>query len=175
VVARLRDVGYLRQGRRTVAAGDRFRLSPAGRALVAADRRVEEAPLATGLAPVGVPPATPTRILVVDDDEAIRAVLTGILCDEGYLVETAADGAEALAAVARERPSAVLLDMHMPVLDGWGFVAGLRQRGIRVPIAVMTAARDVRVTCDEVAGDACLAKPFVLDAVVDTVARVCVT
>jgi CheY-like chemotaxis protein len=168
VLARLLEAGYLRPAGRAVAGQRRFHLTPAGAALAATPTRPEAAPCPTAR------PA-PTRVLVVDDDEAIRAALTGILQDEGYLVETAADGAAALAAVVRARPSAILLDMHMPVLDGRDFSRALRGLGIRVPIVVMTAARDVHASCAEVEGDACISKPFALDAVVDAVARVCLT
>jgi CheY-like chemotaxis protein len=112
-------------------------------------------------------------VLVVDDEEAIRLTLVGVLELEGYVVRTAANGAEALAAVEAELPCAVLLDMRMPVLDGWGFAAALRDRGLHVPIAVMTAAQNAQLWCDEIGADVCLSKPFDLDAVVATVARFC--
>ena len=110
-------------------------------------------------------------ILVVDDEADIRATVSAMLEIEGYEVAEAANGADALHVLEERRPDVILLDMRMPVLDGWGVAAGLRALGVRVPIAVMTAARDVRTSCAEVAGDACLAKPFRLDAVVDTIAR----
>jgi len=112
-------------------------------------------------------------VLVVDDDEAIRATVTEILEFEGYSVVAAADGAEALAAVAAELPCLVLLDMRMPVMDGWDFAAALRSRGVRVPIAVITAAANARQWADEIAADACLPKPFDLDDVLATVERFC--
>jgi CheY-like chemotaxis protein len=173
VVARLLGSGLLRPGRRISAGELRLHLTPAGRAMAAqpAPRR-DPATDAPGDPSHGAgrPPA---RLLVVDDDPAVRGALVGILEDEGYLVETASDGVAALAAVARARPSAVLLDGHMPMLDGRGFASALRGMGIRLPIIVMTAARDVRASCDALGGDACIAKPFRLDAVVDAVARVC--
>src|SRR5437763_1381023 len=73
-------------------------------------------------------------ILVVDDDPSILAVVSQILDFEGYPVQTATDGAEALAAVNTQRPSLVLLDMRMPVLDGWGFARALAARGEQLPI-----------------------------------------
>jgi CheY-like chemotaxis protein len=112
-------------------------------------------------------------VLVVDDDEAIRATLVGLLEFEGYAVRAATNGAEALAAIESELPCLVLLDMRMPVLDGWGFAAAVRERGLQVPLAVMTAARDAQRWCNEVNGDACLPKPFDLDEVVATVERFC--
>jgi two-component system chemotaxis response regulator CheY len=112
-------------------------------------------------------------VLVVDDDAAIRETVSTALDLEGYEVSTAADGALALEAVERVRPCLVLLDMRMPVLDGWGVAAALRARGVRVPIAVMTAAADAQRWCDEIGADACVPKPFDLDHLLDTVARLC--
>jgi CheY-like chemotaxis protein len=112
-------------------------------------------------------------VLVVDDDEEIRGTIVDLLEMEGYAVRAVEDGAQALAAVEAELPCAVLLDMRMPVLDGWGFAAALRMRGVRVPIAVMTAAVDARRWSDEIGGDAYLAKPFTLEAVLATVERFC--
>ena len=112
-------------------------------------------------------------VLVVDDDEAIRETLRALLEDEGYAVREAANGAEALVSLEQERPAVVLLDMRMPIMDGWAFAAALRDRGIRVPIAVMTAAQDARKWCDEIGGDACLPKPFDFDAMLAVVGRFC--
>jgi len=109
-------------------------------------------------------------ILVVDDDAAIRDLVADALKDEGYRVETASNGAEAIEVVEHARPSLVLLDMRMPVLDGWGFAEVMRERGVRLPIVVMTAAENAQRWCDEVGGDACLAKPFDLDDLFGTVA-----
>lgn len=99
-------------------------------------------------------------ILVVDDDRAIREMLADVLRFEGYAVELAADGAEALAVLERVTPSLVLLDMRMPVVDGWEFARLARARGLAAPIIVMTAAANAQRWCDEIDGTACLAKPF---------------
>ena len=108
-------------------------------------------------------------ILVVDDDEAILDVVSDVLRLEGYPVETAIDGEAALAAVERSRPLLVLLDMRMPRLDGWGFARALRERGIRLPILVMTAARDAAGWADEIGAEGYLAKPFDLAQLVEAV------
>jgi CheY-like chemotaxis protein len=99
-------------------------------------------------------------ILVVDDDPSIRTTVSEILAMEGYPVETAADGAEALQAVERAQPALVLLDMRMPVMDGWGFARALRDRGLHLPILVMTAAQNARRWAEEIGADGYLAKPF---------------
>lgn len=101
-------------------------------------------------------------ILVVDDDPSILSTITDILDLEGYPVETATNGAEALQAVERRRPSLVLLDMRMPVLDGWGFARELRRRGERLPILVMTAAQNAQRWAAEIEAEGYLSKPFEL-------------
>jgi CheY-like chemotaxis protein len=103
---------------------------------------------------------TNAPILVVDDDPSIRATVRAILEMEGYPVESAEDGAQALHAVEQQRPSLVLLDMRMPVLDGWGFARAVKERGLKLPILVMTAAQDARRWASEIGADGYLAKPF---------------
>ena len=103
-------------------------------------------------------------VLVVDDEEEIQATLRMALEDEGCRVWTAANGAEALAALDECQPELILLDMRMPVLDGWGFAAAYRQHAEpRAPIVVMTAAQYARKWCREIGAVGCLAKPFELD------------
>lgn len=99
-------------------------------------------------------------ILVVDDEPDIRATVAAMLEAEGHRVAEAANGADALAAIDKHAPDLILLDMRMPVLDGWGFAAELRRRDIRTPIVVMTAARDAARWAAEIAAPAFLAKPF---------------
>ena len=113
------------------------------------------------------------HILVVDDDPAIRDVVQDILEMSDYTVETAANGAEALEHIRRNPPAAVLLDLMMPVMDGWEFLRLCRreQPCAPVPIAVMSAARDASAVVDELGAQAFLAKPFELDAVLDLVDR----
>jgi two-component system, chemotaxis family, chemotaxis protein CheY len=111
-------------------------------------------------------------ILVVDDDVSILSALAELLDMEGYAVATAANGAEALGSVEQMEPSLVLLDMRMPVLDGWSFVQALEQRGVKLPILVMTAAQDARRWAEEVGAQGYLAKPFDLTDVLDAIERV---
>jgi two-component system response regulator MprA len=105
------------------------------------------------------------RILVVDDDRAVRESLRRSLAFNGYQVELAADGHEALDAVAAQRPDAMVLDVMMPRLDGLEVCRRLRGTGDALPILVLTA-RDA--VADRVAGldagaDDYLAKPFALE------------
>jgi CheY-like chemotaxis protein len=107
------------------------------------------------------------HVLVVDDDEDIRTVVCGCLAEEGYAVAAAANGYEALEAVAQHPPDVVLLDMHMPAADGWAFMSGYRQ-AIATPgrVVVFTAAADAARCAAEVNADAFLAKPFDVDRLV---------
>lgn len=104
------------------------------------------------------------RVLVVDDDESIRNFVSLALAYDGYEVMCASHGAAALELVAESPPSLILLDMRMPVLDGWGFARAYRERpGPRAPIIVLTAARDADRRASEIGAAGYLAKPFDLD------------
>ncbi len=110
-------------------------------------------------------------VLVVDDDTSILDTVSSILSGEGYDVMSAASGQEALAAVSRKQPVLILLDMRMPVMDGWAVARALREQGSRVPIVVMTAAESAKRWADEVGAEGYLAKPFGLDELLATVER----
>lgn len=110
-------------------------------------------------------------ILVVDDDPGIRQTVIDILDLEGYSVESAANGEEALRALERIQPAVVLLDMRMPVLDGWGFMCALSGRADQPPVLVMTAARNAREWADEIGAQGHLSEPFELDDLLRAVER----
>ena len=110
-------------------------------------------------------------VLVVDDDAAIRDAVRDVLESAGIAVETATDGADALEKVSRQRPRLVLLDMRMPVLDGWGFASALQERGVTLPVVVMTAAADARRWADEIGAIGVVAKPFGVAELVRAVRR----
>jgi two-component system response regulator MprA len=109
--------------------------------------------------------AVPARVVVVDDDEPLRSAVRRALRLEGYEVEVAGDGAQALTRLAALRADLVVLDVLMPVLDGVTVCRALRAGGDRTPILMLTA-RDA--VCDRVAGleagaDDYLTKPFALE------------
>lgn len=109
-------------------------------------------------------------VLVVDDDEDLRESVELVLEGEGCRVLTAANGQEALDVVSREMPQVILLDMRMPVMNGWQFAEAFRARFGRVaPLVVMTAAEDARERAREVDAESYLAKPFEIDDVLRTV------
>ena len=111
-------------------------------------------------------------ILVVEDEPDIAALTAAALGDEGYAVFTAANGAEALDRLRELRPAAILLDVLMPVMDGPTFVERYRRTaGPHAPI-IAFAASPMGLARAQAAGvDAVLAKPFSLDALFATVAR----
>jgi DNA-binding response OmpR family regulator len=111
-------------------------------------------------------------ILIVEDDPSILSTVADILEFEGYRVERATNGAEGLVAIERSVPALVLLDMRMPVLDGWDFARILKDRGVRVPILVMTAARDAQRWADEIGAEGYISKPFHLPDLLSAVEEV---
>ncbi|MCE9620792.1 MAG: response regulator transcription factor [Actinomycetia bacterium] len=105
------------------------------------------------------------RILIADDDRAIREALTRALTIEGYDVVQAPDGALALAAIEQHKPDVAVLDVMMPNVDGLTVCRVLRAERNRVPVLMLTARTE---TLDRVAGldagaDDYLAKPFELE------------
>lgn len=105
------------------------------------------------------------RILVVDDDRAVRESLRRSLSFNGYAVVLATDGVEALEAISADRPDAVILDVMMPRLDGLEVCRHLRSTGDDLPILVLTARDSVseRVSGLDAGADDYLPKPFALE------------
>ena len=103
-------------------------------------------------------------VLVVDDDPDILQTLGLCLSSEGYRVLMAANGKEALEILDHEHPSVILLDLMMPVMDGWQFVAELDHRGRRdVPLLILSADRAVQGHAQQLRASGHLAKPFDLE------------
>ena len=107
-------------------------------------------------------------VLVVDDEPAIRVALERALRLEGFAVRTAADGAEALAAVAEQPPAAIVLDVVLPDLDGRTVAARLRASGDDTPICILSARDEVadRVAGLQAGADDYLVKPFAIEELV---------
>lgn len=105
------------------------------------------------------------RILIVDDDRAVRDSLRRSLEFNGYTIEMASDGAEALAKVAQSAPDAIVMDVMMPRLGGLDATRALRAAGNDVPILVLTARDAVsdRVDGLDAGADDYLTKPFALE------------
>ena len=112
-------------------------------------------------------------ILVIDDDAALRELLTEVLTDEGWTVTAAADGVAALALLESWRPDLIVLDHVMPRMDGPAFRSAQRARRdlAAIPVLLLSAARDLRAEGDSLGVAAVMPKPFDLDALVATVDR----
>ena len=105
------------------------------------------------------------RILIVDDDDSIRQFIEMALADRGYVIDTAEHGRAALERIAAAPPDLILLDMRMPVMDGWSFAKAYEKTpGPHAPVVVLTAARDAEEYATQIVADAYLAKPFDLKA-----------
>jgi CheY-like chemotaxis protein len=81
-----------------------------------------------------------TRILIVEDDPAIRSLLGEVLSDSGYCVESAADGRIAMDMVARALPDLLITDLLMPGLTGWSVLSRVRRQAPHLPILVISGA-----------------------------------
>jgi CheY-like chemotaxis protein len=111
-------------------------------------------------------------VLVVEDDLDLVGLMEMVLTEAGHRVRTAGDGLQALARVAEELPGLILLDMRMPVMNGWEFAREFRARhGRACPIVVVTAAENAQLRAAEIEAEGWLAKPFDLDDVLRMVAR----
>lgn len=102
------------------------------------------------------------RILVVEDDASISELMEYELRDDGgHDVRVACNGAEALTVLAEWTPNVVLLDMLMPVMDGWAFAREYREReAAPAPIVVMSATADAAERAKQISAAGVLAKPF---------------
>src|SRR4051794_12204641 len=91
-----------------------------------------------------------TQILVVEDDDAIRGLVSDVLRDDGYQVREATNGIEALEQLRSGRPDLIVLDLMMPVMDGWAFVEECRNNQYcqGVPIVVTSASHDLPRTAE---------------------------
>src|SRR6185436_8278840 len=110
------------------------------------------------------------RILVVEDDGAIRRAIAAQLRGEGYDVTEAEDGKDALAQVKREKPDLILTDLAMPVMDGFSLIAAIR-KSLPVPVIVLSVRGGEvdRVRALDLGADDFVAKPF---SVAELLARV---
>jgi CheY-like chemotaxis protein len=111
-----------------------------------------------------------TRVLVVDDDDSIRTLVARVFLRRGFEVETANDGAEAIAALDSAHYDLLLLDLMMPRIDGIGVIEHLAQRngGERPSVVVMTAAvPDILRRMDRSQIAAVITKPFELNELVE--------
>jgi CheY-like chemotaxis protein len=114
------------------------------------------------------------RIMVVEDDTIIRDVLTAALQDEGYDVHSAVQGQDALSQLRDWPADLIILDLMLPVMDGWTFLRERRRQNIApgTPVLVLTAARQpLEPALREMGASLAIGKPFELDHLFRAMAR----
>jgi CheY-like chemotaxis protein len=113
-------------------------------------------------------------ILVVDDDPDILEALSEILEAEGFEIRRARNGKEALERLEPDSPQLILLDLMMPVMDGWEFAQRMRQKPAAIssiPLIVLSADRNVGNKATDIGAVGYLAKPFELNDLLEMVRR----
>jgi len=113
---------------------------------------------------------TQARVLIVEDDKGIRDILQLALESSGYPVRVAINGSDALEALEREPADVIVLDVRMPVMDGFEFARRYGARGGRARLVVLTAVQEMAQAKSEFAGARAIEKPFDLDRLLDAVA-----
>ncbi len=115
----------------------------------------------------------PKDVLVVEDESYLCDLVADVLEAEGHTARTASNGLEALERVMERKPQLILLDLMMPVMDGWEFIRALRnnREWASIPIVVVTAVYDIKRTQQETGAVAVVTKPFDIDQIAEVVAR----
>jgi CheY-like chemotaxis protein len=115
------------------------------------------------------------HILVVDDDPDLRRSLVEVLQDQGYSVSSATNGEEALEALRGAPPNAILLDLTMPVMDGWTFRRRQQDdpRLAGIPTVLISASYSDARSVASLGAEAFLAKPFEVSNLTETLRQVC--
>lgn len=103
-----------------------------------------------------------SRVLIIEDEPAMRTALSDTLKDDGHRIMSASDGTSGLKRAAEEKPDLILLDIMMPQLDGFAVCRELRRLGLRMPVLMLTAKgqTDDKVTGLDAGADDYLVKPF---------------
>lgn len=115
------------------------------------------------------------KVLIIDDDPAIRKSLGRLLRIEGYDTAEAADGREGLDAARDARPCVILLDLMMPRMNGWEFAREQKQDAdvARIPVVVISAHGTERQLAATVPADAYFEKPLDFDRLLQTIEKFC--
>ena len=112
-------------------------------------------------------------MLVVEDDEEIRAALTTVLNFAGYEASQASDGRAALRHLEARRPALILLDLRLPDMDAIVLIDDLRRRGLGagIPLILISADADLDLTAEKIGANAYFQKPLRLPALLQEIAR----
>ncbi len=112
------------------------------------------------------------RVLITDDEPAIRHLLSEALSNEGYEVREALHGREVLDTLKVWQPNVIVLDLMMPIMDGWTFLMEKRRiESANIPVIVISAHRLVEGEAESLGVTAVFPKPFDLDELLDCIAR----
>ena len=114
------------------------------------------------------------HVLDVDDDQDIRELLVSVLKDDGYEAESAKNGHDALEVLERWKADVVVLDLMMPVMDGWTFAERMHEKWGDIPIVVISAATDLQRHGTRLGAAGIIPKPFEIDSLlplIESVAR----
>ena len=116
-------------------------------------------------------------VLVIEDEAVLRLVLTVVLDDEGFDVREAATGREALQILAHWRPAIIVLDLHMPVMDGPSFCAEQRRSPslAAIPVLLVSAALDLKRQAMRLSAAGSIGKPYDVDELIGTVNQILAT
>ncbi len=117
--------------------------------------------------------AEKSRVLVVDDEEALRYLLSTELAAEGYEVETAGDGDEAIEAIKQKDYDVVLLDIKMPRVDGFEVLRFIKQNKPEIKVIMLTAYADVKNAIEalKLGASDFVSKPYDLEDILTSINR----
>ncbi|CUU01952.1 Response regulator receiver domain-containing protein [Candidatus Thermokryptus mobilis] len=117
--------------------------------------------------------AEKSRVLVVDDEEALRYLLSTELAAEGYEVETAGDGDEAIEAIKQKDYDVVLLDIKMPRVDGFEVLKFIKQNKPEIKVIMLTAYADVKNAIEalKLGASDFVSKPYDLEDILTSINR----
>jgi DNA-binding response OmpR family regulator len=112
------------------------------------------------------------RVLVIDDDDAICEILREALTEDGFAVATVPHGAAALELIRHHQPAVILLDLRMPIMDGWSFAEQYR-RVTKPPasLILLSALKDIEESAKRLGAAAFIRKPFELEEVTAQIER----
>ena len=110
-------------------------------------------------------------ILIVDDDQGIQGILRRILEGEGYNVETAENGLVALEKLERSKVDLILLDLMMPRMDGYAFVAEFQRRGWQASMPFIILSANIAAQVEHLGAQSFLTKPFDIEVLLQTVSQ----
>lgn len=121
-----------------------------------------------------ISPDQPPRVLIVDDDVTLRAIMAAVLVDEGWEVRSASDGIDALTVLRAWLPDVILLDLMMPRMNGRVFHAELirHKRTARIPVVIASAGASAHGEAERLGVAGSIGKPFELDDLVTCLTRV---